>query len=54
VWVFVTASVPKLSMQTRFILYAMANLEKKDGDRWEPVMAKMDRLAEKVEGVDAV
>lgn len=53
-WVFVTALVPKPSVQTRFILYAMANLEKKDGDRWEPMMAKMDRLAEKVEGVDVV
>jgi hypothetical protein len=32
----------------------MANRENEDGDRWERMMVKLHRLAEKVEGVDAV
>lgn len=49
-----TAPNPKPSVQTRFVLDAMATKEKEEADRWEKMMAKMDRLAEKVMGVEEV
>jgi hypothetical protein len=44
---------PKPSVQTRFVLDVMATKEE-EADRWEKMMAKMDRLAEKVMGVEEV
>jgi acetolactate synthase small subunit len=41
-------------VQTRFVLEAMANKENEDGDRWDRMMAKIDRLTEKVVGVEEV
>jgi hypothetical protein len=46
--------VPKPSAQTRFILEVMTTKEREDADRWERMMAKLDRLTEKVMGMDEV
>jgi hypothetical protein len=52
--VVVTAPVPKPSTQTRFILEAMTTKEREEVDRWERMMAKLDRLTEKVMGMNEV
>lgn len=44
-----TTPIPKSSAQTRFVLDAMTK-EREDTDQWERLMAKMDRLEEKVMG----
>ena len=41
-------------MQSRFILEAMADKAKEDGDRWERLMTKLDRLTDKVVDMDEV
>jgi hypothetical protein len=46
--------VPKPSVQTWFVLEVMANKEKEDGDRWDRMMVRLDRLTEKVVGVEEV
>jgi hypothetical protein len=47
-----TTHILKLSARTRFILEAMNSKEKEDAGRWERMMLKMDRLTEKVMGMD--
>jgi UTP-glucose-1-phosphate uridylyltransferase len=42
------------SAQTRFILEAMNSKEKEDMDQWDRMMQKVDRLTEKVMGMDEV
>lgn len=50
----ITAPVAKPSVQSRFILEAMADKAKEDGDRWERLMIKLDRLTDKVVDMDEV
>jgi hypothetical protein len=49
-----TAPTPKLSAQTKILLEVMTNKERDDVDRWDRVMAHLDRLTEKVMSMDDV
>jgi hypothetical protein len=52
--VVAAAPVPKPLAQTRFILEAMTTKDRENVDQWERMMAKLDRLTEKVMGMDEV
>jgi hypothetical protein len=49
-----TAPTPKPPAQTKILLEAMTNKEQKDVDRWDRMMVQLDRLTEKVMGMDEV
>jgi hypothetical protein len=49
-----TAPTPKPSAQTKILLEVMTNKERDDVDRWDRVMAQLDRLTEKVMSMDDV
>jgi hypothetical protein len=48
------APTPKPSVQTKILLEATTNKERDDVDRWDRVMAQLDRLTEKVMSMDDV
>jgi hypothetical protein len=49
-----TAPTPKPSAQTKILLEVMTTKERDDADRWDRVMAQLDRLTEKVLSMDDV